>query len=123
MRLIDADALLAAYDSQHEGPPGKARKLIEDAPTVSGWSSVEDGLPETYLSMFSRFHGTNKWSNAMWLMESDTVIVAVRFPDGTRTVTTGSLHDGKWGTKISPVLNPVVTHWMPMPPEPEVIKQ
>ena len=34
MRLIDADVLLAEYDRQHEGEPGKARKLIEDAPTV-----------------------------------------------------------------------------------------
>lgn len=34
MRLTDADALLAEYDRQHEGEPGKARKLIEDAPTV-----------------------------------------------------------------------------------------
>ena len=34
-RLIDADALLAEYDRQHEGEPGKARKLIEDAPNVS----------------------------------------------------------------------------------------
>lgn len=34
MRLIDADDLLAEYDRQHEGEPGKARKLIEDAPTV-----------------------------------------------------------------------------------------
>ena len=35
MRLIDADALLAEYDRYHKGEPGKARKLIEDAPTVS----------------------------------------------------------------------------------------
>ena len=34
-RLIDADALLAEYDRQHEGEPGNARKLIEDAPTVA----------------------------------------------------------------------------------------
>lgn len=33
--LVDADALLAEYDRQHEGEPGKARKLIEDAPTVA----------------------------------------------------------------------------------------
>ena len=33
-RLIDADELLAEYDRQHEGAPGKARKLIEDAPTI-----------------------------------------------------------------------------------------
>ena len=34
MRLIDADALLAEYDRVHVGPPGGARKLIEDAPTI-----------------------------------------------------------------------------------------
>ena len=34
MLLVDADDLLAEYDRQHEGEPGKARKLIEDAPTV-----------------------------------------------------------------------------------------
>ena len=34
-RLIDADDLLAEYDRQHEGKPGKARKLIGDAPNVS----------------------------------------------------------------------------------------
>ena len=34
MRLVDADALLAEYDRQHEGEPGKARKLIENAPTI-----------------------------------------------------------------------------------------
>ena len=32
MRLIDADALLATYDREHVGPPGRARKLIEEAP-------------------------------------------------------------------------------------------
>lgn len=34
MRMIDADALLAEYDRVHEGPPGKARTLIENAPTI-----------------------------------------------------------------------------------------
>lgn len=32
--LIYRDALLAAYDAMHKGEPGRARKLIEDAPTV-----------------------------------------------------------------------------------------
>ena len=31
---ISRTALLAAYDAAHNGPPGKARKLIEEAPTV-----------------------------------------------------------------------------------------
>lgn len=34
MRLIDADTLVAAYDAAHDGPPGKARTLILNAPTV-----------------------------------------------------------------------------------------
>ena len=34
MRMIDADVLLKEYDRVHVGPPGGARKLIEDAPTV-----------------------------------------------------------------------------------------
>ena len=33
-RLIDANALITEYDRVHIGEPGKARKLIEDAPTV-----------------------------------------------------------------------------------------
>lgn len=34
MRLVDADALIEAYDRTHEGEPGKARQLILDAPTI-----------------------------------------------------------------------------------------
>ena len=53
-RLIDADALLAEYDRQHEGEPGKARKLIEDAPNVSAVPvsellSLRDNLYEDNL--------------------------------------------------------------------------
>ena len=53
-RLIDSDALLAEYDRQHEGEPGKARKLIEDAPTVaavpvSELLSLRDNLHEDNL--------------------------------------------------------------------------
>lgn len=33
-RLIDANALISEYDRVHVGEQGKARKLIEDAPTV-----------------------------------------------------------------------------------------
>lgn len=32
--LISRDALLAAYDAAHKGPPGGARKLIAEAPAV-----------------------------------------------------------------------------------------
>ena len=39
-RPIDADALLAEYDRQHEGESGKAQKLIEDAPTIDAVEAV-----------------------------------------------------------------------------------
>lgn len=32
--LIDRQALLAEYDRHHVGKPGRARKLIEDAPSA-----------------------------------------------------------------------------------------
>jgi len=49
-RLIDANALIAEYDRVHIGEPGKARKLMEDAPTVDAvevvhgrWINEGDG--------------------------------------------------------------------------------
>ena len=49
-RLIDANALIAEYDRVHIGPPGGARKLMEDAPTVDAvevvharWETQTDG--------------------------------------------------------------------------------
>ena len=34
MRLIERETLLAAYDAAHQGSPGGARKLIEQAPEI-----------------------------------------------------------------------------------------
>lgn len=60
MRPIDADALLAEYDRVHEGPPGKARTLIENAPTIEPerkmgkWIHATDeghNFPEHYCSI------------------------------------------------------------------------
>ena len=66
MRLIDANALLAEYDRQHEGEPGKARKLIEDAPAVDAVEvvkckdcrhiTVERGL--CFCNVWEKFNGT-----------------------------------------------------------------
>ena len=41
--LISRSSLLAKYDEQHEGPPGRARKLIEDEPPVLGTNLAEVG--------------------------------------------------------------------------------
>ena len=65
MRLIDANALIAEYDRQHEGEPGKARKLIADAPAVEAVEvvrckdcrhiSVERGL--CFCNVWEKFNG------------------------------------------------------------------
>lgn len=119
MRLIDADALLAKYDAMHVGAPGRARKLIVEAPTVDDWISVMDRLPAETHSIFWPWYGRKEWSKAMWREQSDKVLVTVTFEDGTRLVTTGGTHDGEWYTSISKTLNPIVTHWMPLPAPPE----
>lgn len=48
--LISRKALIEAYDKAHKGPPGGARKLMEDAPGVDAvevvhgeWETVNDG--------------------------------------------------------------------------------
>ena len=85
------------------------------------WISVKDRMPEEKESMFAKLHATEKWSRAMWLKESETVLVGITFPDGGQKVTVGRLRDGKWSTTVSQVIPHTVTHWMPLPEPPEKI--
>ena len=50
--LISRDYVLSEYDRQHNGPPGGARKIMEQAPAVDAapvvhgrWVANSDGLP------------------------------------------------------------------------------
>lgn len=52
-------------------------------------------------------------------MESKIVLVVAATPDKGSTVTTGNLHDGKWCTRIPPMIDYKVTHWMPLPEPPK----
>lgn len=92
-------------------------RMIETLIGRSQWISVKDDLPKEHDSIFENHTHLSKY---MWAKESDRVIVYVRFPDGTGTSTEGKLRDGKWWTRVSPMLEPVVTHWMPLPTPPEV---
>lgn len=89
--------------------------IVYRFPETDGWINVKDRPPVETHSIFWRFHGTEKWSSAMWKEQSDKVLVKVAFKDGTKLVTTGETHDGVWHTAISRTLEPEVTHWMPMP--------
>ena len=44
--LISRKALIAEYDRLHIGPPGGARKLMEEAPAVQQWIPVTERLPQ-----------------------------------------------------------------------------
>lgn len=123
-RLIDADGLtreICRDQCEKDGCGSRCELInyVENAPTVNGWISVKDRQPVETHSIFYRFYGTQKWSNSMWREQSDKVLAAVAFKDGTKTVTTGQTHDGVWNTTISRTLEPVVTHWMPMPEAPK----
>ena len=125
MRLIDADALLSErmrsmYYHLPNGDTAVPLIDIEHAPTIGGWISVKDRMPPELHSTFFKLYGTPKWRDAMWREESDHVLVAITFEDGSRFVTSGYTQDGKWSTGISKILQYTVTHWMPLPEPPEV---
>ena len=121
MRLIDADALWHEMETAEwyniADRDEVAEPLILSSQTIGGWISVKDDLPKEHDSIFANHTHLSKH---MWVKESDNVIVYVRFPDGTGRSTEGRLQDGKWWTRVSPMLEPVVTHWMPLPEQPEV---
>lgn len=132
MRLIDADALIKDVDGDLLDGIAEARAIekIDNAPTVATdtnvlnkWISVKDRLPAETHSIFWPWYGRKEWINAMWREQSDKVLVTVTFKDGTRLVTTGETHDGEWYTSISRILNPIVTHWMPLPEPPQEVKR
>lgn len=123
MRLINADALKIALDTfaplvgfRGVYDRSQVMECIDAAPTIDGWISVKDDMPKEHNSIFANYTHLSKH---MWAKESDNVIVYVRFPDGTGRSTEGRLQDGKWWTRISPTLEPTVTHWMPMPEPPK----
>ena len=106
MRPIDADVLkqdlTRFYDNEVT-----AKQLIDEQPTVSGWVSVKDRLPENeeivigYTPcdgyMFVGFYRTYKSKTYEW--SAWNIITSMR---STKKITKK------------------VTHWMPLPPEPEV---
>ena len=116
MRLIDADALLEQMIHRREyvGRASDAVCLVEDAPTVGGWISVKDRLPET--------------SGLKVLVTAKTVPDSVLQTSAVFVAFRG-YGDGKWYTpdidfmtsaktgndNIHPVWE--ITHWM-LPPEP-----
>ena len=56
MEYVEREAVLAEYDKQHEGPPGRARKIIETFPAADvverkrgTWYGSGDGYADGHL--------------------------------------------------------------------------
>lgn len=106
-------------DLEDAGFDVEVMTFAKDNHALVKWVSVNKKLPDEHPSIFAPWYGTAKWNEAMWRTESDRVLVAIKFSDGTRTVDKGKLQEGKWRTGVSPVISQEVTHWALWPEPPE----
>lgn len=126
MRLIDADVLKQHIDKLPALPDGNfagnhsaLKALINMQPTVQleeDWIPVSKDMPDEYDSVFTRFYGTDKWRDGMWLKSSAKVLVTVEFEDGTRLTETARTIDGNWKTD-NHIRKRKVIAWKKMPKE------
>ena len=135
MRLIDVDALLDELPVHPDGGMRsvkeaslmiRVRETVRNAPTVSGWVSVKDRVPEENVAV-----------NIVWV-NTDPEIYYEHIK-GKPFTATGVYFRGEWywwssvvqdylseygvgfTDKMDKVI--VVTHWMPLPEPPEVKKE
>ena len=129
MRLIDAHALLSAYEGTMKELVQVTNaenisletlsllcgaKLIAEAPTIGGWISVKDAMPEEdgqYLVLLNKTH----------LM---VVSFAKKLEEVDREVFAGRDEPGwfEWDTEWCEFYEvTAVTHWMPIPKLPQEV--
>lgn len=98
-RLIDANALIGELHKTYLYDDN-ARKVIyrkiEEQPTICGWISVKDRLPER---------------NGIYLAYDGEYISTVEYEKGRP--------DSEWTDDYEGYLDLLVTHWMPLPEPPK----
>ena len=116
MRLIDADALRERFDNEIPVRPisltynkGDVIRAISDAPTVGGWISVKDRLPEDGVTVLVAV-------NVDFHLGFITRIVE------TAMVVDGAFCGGGYDRFIGGPCDTEITHWAEMPDLPEVGK-
>jgi hypothetical protein len=108
MRLIDADALINDVDGDLLDGIAEARAIekIENAPTIGGWISVKERLPEEHADEhpyeFEQFLCSTVWDDVRM------VGFGTRIGDDKPHFWSGNSIWDDW-----------VTHWMPIPEPPK----
>ena len=94
-------------------------RFIGSQPKIGGWIPCSERLPEEHDSIFAKFKGTDKWSNAMFEKTSNEVNATIEFEDGKRTVKTLHTIDGRWNEGNRGIKFKVIA-WQPLPASYEV---
>ncbi len=94
-------------------------RMINGQPKIGGWIPCSERLPEEHDSIFAKFKGTDKWSNAMFEKTSNEVNATIEFEDGKRTVKTLHTIDGRWNEGNRGIKFKVIA-WQPLPASYEV---
>jgi len=121
MRQIDADYVMQALSGFSHGEIDMhflngietAKEIVQNAPTIGGWISVKDGLPERTSD------------NEFIFDESKEVLVYVpKVPELLRHEYIAYVSEnGNWHSDDNGWMNDfIVTHWMPLSEPPEEAK-
>ena len=94
----------------------EAMDIVEKYSKIGGWITCSERLPEEHESIFAKFKGTDKWSNAMFEKTSNEVNATIEFEDGKRAVKTLHTIDGRWNEGNRGIKFKVVA-WQPLPEE------
>lgn len=141
MRQIDADVVIEKYgdwyveEGSEEGFIGTLKSLIDEQPTVSGWISVNDRLPEDgeHVLVVCEIHPigrasrkyvceafyTRKFSISDVSSEDD-IAYDYNEEDDEYYLKEGwyeCVHN--WDEYSSIIIDDFVTHWMPLPEPPK----
>ena len=141
--LISRKALLAEYDRVHIGEPGKARKLIEDAPAIQKWIPVTERLPEPETEVLVLAEH-KIYSLKTKGVTTYHIVTNGMYEDGTKNTEDSNWcwydHDFKYDEELDAYIisegwweykhyngdyennHPIddtVTHWMPLPEPPK----
>ena len=142
MRLIDADRLLSdrMRSKYYNLPNGDTAIPILDiilAPTVGGWISVNDRLPEcgkyVLTSCEVRLLSGSKKRYTCIAFHAEKHKISEHFPEDDYCFDYDEEHDEyylkegwyevihNWDEYSSVVIEDFVTHWMPLPKPPEEV--